>query len=1048
MHLFRCVCLISLFVVTERVVAQPTNPPSNALVPAGEGLLATPGFQVSLVACEPLVVNPAAMCVAPDGRIFVCEEYVHAEIAGVKRDTVKVLVGCEQGGPATGAVELAGDLNSVQGLAFHDGKLYIAHSPNISVLEVSQENKPGVLVDLVTGIGRGPKGFSPSHQASGLLVHEGKLYIAFGDEGCDVATREWGRIVLDTGGILRCDLDGSHLEVFAHGFRNIYGVAVDPLGHVFTRENDNDGGGYNCRSYHVVKGGYYGWPFRYREGDSEPPAPDVLTLSRDQGHGSSTGCRYLANDHFPAPFNQGVMFADWTKAKILFSRPVPKGATFDLPEEPFLADQNVRKAKYQFRPTAVELAPDGSLIVADMGTLWLHSRERVGRVLRVTYTGRDAAKAALPVGAALNAATATAELLDKLSSSDAGERAKAALLLGDRQAKAAGSQLLTLLHDDAPEVRLRAATALGDLHDASHTPGLVAALEREPDRWVRFALVHALRSGEDFSGIETALKGASEQVQRDLLYALRDVRHPQAVAILTGVARANVSPTLRAKAVELLGVVAKRGRHIRSGGPVPKEPLPTETWSETDAILQSLREFARDARPVVQSAALDALQKLQDKGLVDLVLADLKAGRAKLDDRTALILARSVGGERAEPELVDYLRQPGSADVRLEVVRLLSLTKSPDSLTVLRDVAFNSSGSLDLQATAMSALGRRRDAAALPQLVERLSSGPIELRRAAAHAVGSIVERQESPRPELQRALEAAADDVDASLQVQAVAALWRLGDVAATESALRRMLGYSPADDALQLELLGLCTEKVRDRDEPLVLLWLETDRLGRKARDLALSRLRKWAKTDFALVGAFGAKRQEALDQLAAYRRETYPTWKLPAVAPPSTSRDDEEARLAKVGAAALEGAGDPIRGAAVFRNKNQANCIACHRVQNEGGMVGPDLSEIGGKYLRPVLIESILFPSKQIQPGYEVTVLQLDSGQTIQGIVREDTPSRVTIALNDGSLQVLAPKEIEFRNRSTLSAMPLGLANKLTQAEFVDLLAYLESLKKQDK
>ena len=49
-----------------------------ALQPAGEGLLAPPGFQVSLVAADPLVKNPAAMCVAPDGRIFICEDYVHA----------------------------------------------------------------------------------------------------------------------------------------------------------------------------------------------------------------------------------------------------------------------------------------------------------------------------------------------------------------------------------------------------------------------------------------------------------------------------------------------------------------------------------------------------------------------------------------------------------------------------------------------------------------------------------------------------------------------------------------------------------------------------------------------------------------------------------------------------------------------------------------------------------------------------------------------------------------------------------------------------------
>ena len=125
-------------------------------------------FKVSLVASEPMIANPAAMCVAPDGRIFVAEDYVHAEIKGMTRDVVKVLVGAEKGGAASSAVTIAEDLDSVQGLAFHEGKLYIANSPYIDVLPVSADNKPGEKTHLITGIRRGEEGLQPD--ASGERI--------------------------------------------------------------------------------------------------------------------------------------------------------------------------------------------------------------------------------------------------------------------------------------------------------------------------------------------------------------------------------------------------------------------------------------------------------------------------------------------------------------------------------------------------------------------------------------------------------------------------------------------------------------------------------------------------------------------------------------------------------------------------------------------------------------------------------------------------------------------------------------------------------------
>ena len=134
---------------------------------------------------------------------------------------------------------------------------------------------------------------------------------------------------------------------------------------------------------------------------------------------------------WPEPFRNVLLCGDWTMAKVMLARPEKKGATFDLPETPFLADMRAPSARYSLRPTALAFSPDQSLIVADMGTVWLHSRERIGRILRVKYTGATPPPLARIAAAALTPSTPAAQFMKKLSSNDANERARAALLLGE-----------------------------------------------------------------------------------------------------------------------------------------------------------------------------------------------------------------------------------------------------------------------------------------------------------------------------------------------------------------------------------------------------------------------------------------------------------------------------------------------------------------------------------------------------------------------------------------------------------------------------------------
>jgi putative heme-binding domain-containing protein len=139
----------------------------------------------------------------------------------------------------------------------------------------------------------------------------------------------------------------------------------------------------------------------------------------------------------------------------------------------------------------------------------------------------------------------------------------------------------------------------------------------------------------------------------------------------------------------------------------------------------------------------------------------------------------------------------------------------------------------------------------------------------------------------------------------------------------------------------------------------------------------------------------------------------------------------------------AGDPQRGKALFVSP-KSNCAGCHKVHGQGGDVGPDLSQVGGKFDRTHLIESILDPSAEITQGYHATVIETKSGRTLTGIVKSESPPAVTLLDAGGKQVTVALADIESRAVSPVSLMPSGLADDMTPAEFTDLVAYLQTLR----
>ena len=126
--------------------------------------------------------------------------------------------------------------------------------------------------------------------------------------------------------------------------------------------------------------------------------------------------------------------------------------------------------------------------------------------------------------------------------------------------------------------------------------------------------------------------------------------------------------------------------------------------------------------------------------------------------------------------------------------------------------------------------------------------------------------------------------------------------------------------------------------------------------------------------------------------------------------------------------------------------ANCIACHKMNNEGRELGPDLTKIDpAKHTTELLLRSVLEPSKEIAEKYQSYSFLLSSGSTVTGMIVEETPKQIKVLVDPlakGEPAVIDVSDIEERKKSTLSIMPQGLMSKLTQEEILDLLAYLYS------
>jgi putative membrane-bound dehydrogenase-like protein len=134
-----------------------------------------------------------------------------------------------------------------------------------------------------------------------------------------------------------------------------------------------------------------------------------------------------------------------------------------------------------------------------------------------------------------------------------------------------------------------------------------------------------------------------------------------------------------------------------------------------------------------------------------------------------------------------------------------------------------------------------------------------------------------------------------------------------------------------------------------------------------------------------------------------------------------------------------GDVGRGRALFRK----TCATCHRLENQGVEVGPDLLSALRNKSREALLVDILDPSREVDPRYINYVVTTKAGRVFTGMVAAETASSVTLRRAERAEDTVLRSQIDDIRGTAKSVMPEGLEAQLGKQDVADVIAYLQSV-----
>ena len=1008
------------------------------------------GFEATLFAAPPAVNYPTFVAAAPDGTVFVSVDKNGSLDRQPKRGSVVRLRDLDGDGRADESKLFVADVDSPRGLVWDHDRLYLMHPPHLSAFidkdgdGISDEQKI-----LVKNIAFGFKDRPADHTSNGITLGiDGWLYLAIGDFGFMEAEGTDGRkLQLRGGGVVRVRPDGTGLELYSNGTRNILEVAVDPLLNGFTRDNTNDGGGWDIRLHHFTGLEDHGYPRLYMNFNDE-----IIQPLADYGGGSGCGALFLDEPGFPKGFSPALFTADWGRNIVYRHQLTPNGATFKADQSQFVGVNRV---------TDLDVDANSNIYVASWkGATFNYVGEEVGYLVRVRPKGLRAEP--LPDFAK----TTNADLAALLKSPSHRRRLEVQRTLLRRGVDdATVEQIKAVMLDKSLALPSRVA-ALFTLKQASggrQPPGTKSV--RDPNRGAG-----APRS----PGLAEALMDAALRP-----YAIRaaadrwDELDPTLLPLLRTNGAGSTDPRTR---LELAVVLARFGK--------ADQALPiVEMLSDEDPIvrhtaIQSLiRLQAAEAcfalldqtdSETARAGALRVLQAIHQPPVVEGLIARLgKPSDARKRQGLLVALCRlhfvegtwkgNSWGTRPDTRGPYFQPEPWSESDKIAAVLQSELEKSDaDAATFLTTQLARHRLELKAGLTTLIAKAATNDKFVPAILAQVYRSG--QLPNEAVLLVTKVAKAADSA-PEL---------------RTQATVSLLRSGQTTeeswkAIVTALGQLKRQNADGEATNVfkeppvlnrhakSVLSLAKSDETSLWTDGALLLLAEDRKKQRksdVRDAAEETLDAvWSKParraqllEAALL--FNARNQDdlvlrGLDDtdaaVVAIAKKIADAWKVTKLSG-STGPKIASMKPEEVIAAVQKLQGDATRGEGIFL---KMNCNKCHTVKPDEPIRGPYLPNVAKTYKREQLTESIVLPSKTIAQGFVTNLFEMSDGKQVTGFVISEADDVVTIRNNEGNELKLKVKDIEERAKQTISMMPDGLVKELTVEDLTALVTYLESL-----
>ncbi len=939
------------------------------------------GFKVELVASEPDIVDPVAMCFDAKGRMFVCEMrgYPNGGVGrgNETRGRIKCLTDTDGDGIFETSVTFAEGLRFPMGIMPYKSGVIVAVAPDMLYLEDTDgDGKADKTTVLYTGFNLDNIQQMVNSLQWGL---DNWVYGCAGNDGGTVKSVEKPDAppvsLRNRGFRFKPDVPGS-LEPTSGGGQ--YGLSADDYQHWFTATNSQHLRQIVLPDHYLKRNPFlpvsavtldipeHGAAARvFRISPFEPWRVERTTrraggtdASRFPGTELVPGgyitsaCSPLiyTADLFPKEFYGNNFVCD--PANNLVHREILKenGAVFSavraFPDREFLASTD-----NWFRPVHLSFGPDGAIYILDFyrevietplslpddikKQLNLESRGR-GRIWRIAPTDFKAAK--MPDFSKMT----TAQLADEIASTNPWRRITAQRLLIEKQAK----DEVTRIREQLPKAPgspgrvnlLWTLQGLGVLK-ASDVQGVLP----DPLPGVR---ENALRLAEPFFVESEGLSKVALQLARDPNPRVRFQFALTAGEFTTESTVDALALLLEQDAADPWTVVAALSSASRCAvkllDKLTKQPKPNLTLLTR---LAAAIGAAGDKREITEVLAIVASGK-GSPGIDVLLLEGLGQGMRGKKTNLAAWIANPPGGNNAATEALHQHFQRVAADLKDEK-------------------------------------GMSADRAAAARL---LAYSPFDL---ASQALA-----------------EALSPSVPNDVQLAAIRALATHTDPKVAELLLNNWKSYGPATRAAALDAM-----------------------LSRPDRILAL--LSAIEKKQVVVADLSPAHVQ----QLKAHPNATV---KAKAETVLKQSLDANRTKVVASFARALELKGDAKTGKLLF----QKHCAACHKLDGIGHEVGPNLLSVIGNKSGEDLLVSVFDPNREVDPRYRTYQVGTADERVLSGIVVTETPTSITLRRAEGAEDVILRANMELFRATTLSLMPEGLEKELKPQDVADLFAYLRA------